>query len=273
MHKNIVIFSAIFLIGYPGPAISGGNNRPAGSRSASLGNASVAITDIWSAFNNQAGLARIRKAESGIFYENRFMVKELGYSAMALAYPVNAGTLGFSAGYFGYSMFNEVKLGLAFAKSFGKYLAFGLQFNYNSVRLAESYGNSSFITFEAGMIADITPKLSIGAHIYNPVSSKLAVYNDERAPAIFSVGASYILSGNITLLAEAEKNISEKATFNSGLEYKIADRIAFRIGVSTGVSSFSFGAGFQTRGLIFSIGSSYNMILGYSPNASISCKF
>jgi len=273
MHKNIIISATMIFLIYSGSVTAGGDNRPTGSVSASLGNASVAIADIWSAFNNQAGLARVRKTELGFSYENRFLVKELGCSALALVYPVKSGTFGFSAGYFGYPMYNEGKLALAYARVFGDHLCVGLQFDYNTVRIAEGYGNRRFITFEAGIIADITKELTVGAHIYNPVSSKLATSCDERAPAIFSLGFSYALSGNITLLAETEKRISEKASFNSGLEYRIDDRFELRMGVSTGISLFSFGAGFETGSFIISIGSSYNMILGYSPHASISCKF
>lgn len=91
-----------------------------------MGNASVAISDLWSAFNNQAGLAWLETSHAGVYYENRFLMKELGYKEL-VAYPLKSGTIGLSFNHFGYSAYNESKIGLAFAKAFGKYLAFGLQ--------------------------------------------------------------------------------------------------------------------------------------------------
>lgn len=267
---QILIIIALII---PFTGLAGGDNRPVGSRSAALGNASVAIGDLWSAFNNQAGLARLETTYAGVYYENRFLLKELGYKAAAVAYPLKSGTIGLSFNHFGYSAYNESKIGLAFAKAFGKYLSFGLQLDYNMARLAESYGSSNFVTFEAGMLANITPKLVLGAHIYNPINAQLAEYNDERAPVIFRVGAAYTLSDKFTLVAETEKNIYTDASLKAGIEFKANKQIYLRGGISTGQTAFSFGAGFLFGKFMLDISSSYHNILGYSPQASISYIF
>jgi hypothetical protein len=270
--KTILIFILITLL-IPVFVIGGGDNRPVGARSAAMGNASVALSDLWSAFNNQAGLAYLETTNAGFYYENRYLLKELGYQAGAIAYPLKSGTLGLSFNHFGYSAYNESKIGLAFAKTFGKYLAFGLQLDYEMTRLAESYGSRNFVTFEAGMLANITPQLVLGAHIYNPFSAKLAEYNDERAPVIFRLGAAYTLSDRFTLVAETEKNIYTDASVNAGIEFKANNQIFLRGGISTGQTAFSFGAGFLFGNLMLDISSSYHNILGYSPQASVSYKF
>jgi len=269
-NNLIIVFVLLFIPFY---AISGGENRPTGARSSALGNASVALSDLWSAFNNQAGLANIETTSAGFYYENRYLLKELGYKAGAIAYPMKSGTIGLSFNHFGYSAYNESKVGLAFAKGFGKYLSFGLQLDYNMTRLAESYGTQNYLTFEAGMLANITPKLVLGAHIYNPISAKIADYNDERAPVVFRVGAAYSISEKFTLVAETEKNIYTDPTVSAGLEYKPNERFFLRGGASTGPSALSFGAGFLFGNFLLDISTSYHNILGYSPQASISYKF
>ncbi len=273
MLKKTTLIVCLFVLTIPDFLIAGGDNRPAGSRSAALGNASVAISDVWSVFNNQAGLANLETANAGVYYENRFLLKELGYKAAAIAYPLKSGTIGLSFNHFGYSAYNESKIGLAYARGFGKYLSFGLQLDYNMTRLAENYGNRNFVTFEAGMLANITPKLVLGAHVYNPINAKLAQYNDERAPVIFRVGAVYTLSDKFTLVAETEKNIYTDASVNAGIEFKASNQIFLRGGISTGQESFSFGAGFHFGNFMVDISSSYHSILGYSPQASVSFKF
>ena len=50
---------------------------PVGSRSNSMGNASVALTDVWAFHHNPAGLSELKNIHGGISYENRFLLKEL----------------------------------------------------------------------------------------------------------------------------------------------------------------------------------------------------
>lgn len=268
----LLILFILLTGGYAG-VYAGGENRPAGGRSAAMGTASVAISDIWSSFNNQAGLARLNDLTAAFYYENRFLMKELGYKAGAFALPVKVGTVGLSFSHFGYSAFNESKIGLAFARSFGKRIAFGLQLDYNMARLEESYGNRNFLTFEAGMLAHITPELVVGAHVYNPISAKLSEYNDERAPVIFRLGAAWEVTPRVLITAETEKNIDNEADVKFGLEYRLIPALHLRGGISTNPASNSFGVGIFTGDFVIDISASYHYILGFSPQASIAYKF
>lgn len=273
MNKQLCVLQTALLLLLSVHLHAGGDNRPAGARSAALAHSSVALDDLWSAFNNQAGLAMLSKASAGIYYENRFMLKELGYKAAAVALPVKPGTIGLSFNHFGYSTYNESKIGLAFARSFGQLVSFGLQLNYNMCHLAESYGNRNFVTFEAGMLAKLTTDLTLGAHVYNPANAKIAEYNDERAPVVFRIGLAYSLSEKIRLLAETQKSGHTDPSLSAALEYHAWKQIFLRGGVSTGQTAFTFGLGYHTGKLCFDISSSYHNILGYSPQVSVSYKF
>src|SRR3954469_20842986 len=92
---------------------AGGGNIPVGARSSAVANASVCYTDLWSAFNNQAGLASIRKFTGGIYFENRFGMSELGIKSFAFGIPAGeSAAIALSGTYFGYSLYNEKKIGL-----------------------------------------------------------------------------------------------------------------------------------------------------------------
>lgn len=273
MKKYYLLILTIPLLICFQAALAGGDNRPTGARSAAMGNASVGLSDVWSAFNNQAGLARLSSPMAGIYYENRFLLQEMGYKAGAFALPLSQGTVALSFSHFGYSAYNESKIGLAFARAFGKYIAFGLQLDYNMARLAESYGNRNFITFEAGMLANITPELAIGAHVYNPIRAKLSEYNDERAPVIMRFGAAYEITKKITITAEAEKDTYLEANIKAGIEYKLIPQLHLRGGIATNPSSNSFGVGIFAGDFIIDISASYHYVLGFSPQASLNYKF
>jgi len=252
---------------------AGGENRLAGARSAALGNASVAITDVWSTFNNQAGLASLSSPTAGIYYENRFLVKELGYNAIAFAYPMKSGTLAVSYSYFGFSAYNESKTGVAFAKAMNRFISIGVQLDYFSLRLEEPYDNSNFVTFEAGLSAKITPQLTLGAHAFNPINASLSDKTGERAPSALRVGAVYKASDFFAITAEAEKNIYHKVVLKSGIEYQVAQAIQLRLGISTNPSLFSFGTGIHYKSLLIDISASYHQVLGFSPQTSVAYVF
>ena len=273
MKKYYLLILTIPLLICFQAAQAGGDNRPTGARSAAMGTASVGLSDVWSAFNNQAGLAYLTSPVAGIYYENKFLLPEMGYKAGVFALPLSQGTVALSVSHFGYSDYNESKIGLAFARAFGKYIAFGLQLDYNMARLAESYGNRNFITFEAGMLAHITPELAIGAHVYNPIRAKLSEYNDERVPVIMRFGAAYEITNKITITAEAEKDTYLEANIKAGLEYKLIPQLHLRGGISTNPSSNSFGVGIFVGDFIIDISASYHYILGFSPQASLNYKF
>lgn len=273
MNKQLSVLQTVLFLFTSVLLHAGGDNRPAGARSAALAHSSVALNDLWSAFNNQAGLAMLNTAGAGLYYENRFMLKELGYKAAAIALPVKPGTIGLSFNHFGYSTYNESKIGLAFARSFGQLVSFGLQLNYNMCHLAESYGNRNFVTFEAGMLARLTSELTLGAHVYNPANAKMAEYNDERAPVVFRIGLAYDLTNRIKLLVETRKSGYADASVNAAVEYNAWKQFFLRGGVSTGQTAFTFGLGYVTGKFSFDLSSSYHNVLGYSPQASVSCKF
>nr|MDQ3049071.1 hypothetical protein [Bacteroidota bacterium] len=155
-------------------AKAGNENFPIGSRSASMGNASVSLSDVWSSHHNQAGLGFMRDASAGVYYENRFLLKELGVKGLAIAVPVKVGTFGLAVSNFGYSAYSENKYSLSFAKAFGEKFSAGIALNYHTVKIAEGYGSNGTFAAEVGLQSKPLKGLTIGAHVFNPTRAKIA---------------------------------------------------------------------------------------------------
>ncbi|HPE35087.1 MAG TPA: hypothetical protein PLI65_09845 [Bacteroidales bacterium] len=248
-------------------------NVPEGGRSAAMGNASAALTDFWSLQNNQAGLAFYHQMAAGIYFENRFLVKELSLRAGGVVMPVRAGVFGLNASYFGYELYNESKIGLGFARKFGERFAAGLQLDYLITALGEDYGSKGVVTFEAGILTKINDHLNIGAHVFNPVNVKLLEYADERVPAVFKVGAAWSLDANIVLTAEVEKETDFDPVVKFGAEYRVIEEIYVRGGISTNPGQYSFGFGLNFKKLKVDFASSVHQVLGWSPQISLIYSF
>ncbi|MDD5571796.1 MAG: hypothetical protein PHD97_11670 [Bacteroidales bacterium] len=271
MHKHSLC-KIIFLILLTNYSFSY-NNHPIGARSASMGNTSLNFSDIFSSFNNQAGLSKLKNTSAGFSYENRFLLNNLSSKSVAFALPTKSGVFGVDINYFGFELYNESKLGLAFGKSFGKNFFAGIKFDYLYTHIAENYGNKGIITGEAGLQARVAKNLFLGVHVFNPFRVKLADYNNERIPAIMSLGLLYKISEKVQLVVETEKDIDYKPVFKTGLEYHIVKQIFVRTGISTNPMECCFGFGLEFKNFKIDFAAKSNPVLGYTPIISIIYNF
>ncbi|MDD3875873.1 MAG: hypothetical protein PHT69_04590 [Bacteroidales bacterium] len=246
---------------------------PTGAKAQGMGGASITNNDIWSAFNNQAGLADFRNIGAGLIYENKFLMKEMGVKAAIIALPVGSGTFGLSLSQFGFNLYNENKVGLAYAMPLSSRLNAGIQIDYLMTQLAENYGKKGVFTFEIGLLAKLTDRISLGAHVFNPISMKLTDDVEERIPAIIKFGLKYKVNNAVEFLVETEKDINHKAVFRLGIEYMVVDNIYVRVGAANNPSLFSFGFGVQMKNFKIDLGSSRHNTLGYSPALSLMYNF
>ncbi|MEE4258650.1 MAG: hypothetical protein V2I62_02740 [Bacteroidales bacterium] len=270
---NKILILGVFLFAYF-TAFAGGEFPVIGSRQAGMGRSSVALTDFWNLQNNQAGIALIDKFGAGIYYESQFSINQLSTKSAAFLAPTKIGVLGLTFNYFGYNLYNDMKIGLVYARSFGQYLRIGIQLDYIQTTLGDDYGSKSNVTFEIGLQSDITEQLTIGAWVFNPLQVKLAEYDDEKIPAIFKLGIAWEITNGFIATLEAEKNTAvQPILIRGGLEYGIHDKFFFRGGFSTQKEIFSMGFGFKVKVLRFDISAVMHETLGFSPQASLIFQF
>ncbi|MFZ4546663.1 MAG: hypothetical protein ACOYN4_04480 [Bacteroidales bacterium] len=244
-----------------------------GARSAGMGLSSTATADFWSVTNNQAGMAFYDRTAAGIYFENRFLIKEMGSQVGAFTLKTQYGVLGASVAYSGDANYRTTKTGLAFARKFGKNFSAGIQLDYISTALGEDYGKRSNVTFDAGILVQVTEQLTFGAHTFNPMHVKLSEYNDERIPTTLNAGFGFAFSDKLLLTAEAYKNTELPMEFRSGIEYKLSAVAYARIGLCTNPGRYTFGFGLLMKKLAFDLSSSWHPQLGYSPQVSLQYSF
>jgi len=245
----------------------------AGARSAAMGRASVTLSDFWSIQNNPAGIAMMSNPAAGIYYENRFLMKELAMKSGAFVLPVRFGVLGVSFNQFGYSLYNENKLGIAYARAFSDQLRIGVQLDYLTTQFGDGYESTNNITFELGVQSDITKKITVGAFIFNPVKARLSSYTDERVPVIMRFGVTYHFTEKLFGIAEIEKNFDLKPGLRTGFEYTINQTFYARIGLSTQPGLLTFGSGFRIGNLNLDLSAGMHQVLGVSAQAGLIYHF
>ena len=258
------ILSVLFI-----PSLSAQEIFIPGSRVQALAGTSTVLSDCWSVFGNQAGLAGIHRIELGGSFQNRFLVKELSTRAGLLVVPIQSSVFAVSLYQFGQNPFKQEKLGLAYARQISKQLSFGMQFNYYRLFFSEENRTIGSAGLELGFQYLLTRKLLLGTHLVNPYKTIVKTSSGEhRYPSLVNAGVLYHISESISLMTEIENNWTSHLIVKTGMEYHILDRVHLRVGVSGKPYLLSAGFGFMVKKLTVDMATSYNQYLGNSPSVS-----
>lgn len=248
-----------------------GDLRVAGARQVGMGLNSISMVNAYSAYNNQAAGAYLERPTFGLYYAPVFVGLGVSNIAGIIAVPVKkAGTFGISINYFGYSQFNEKKVGLSYAMKLAKFISIGVQLDYLNAKIGDGYGSKNFATFEFGILAKPIDELSIAFHVYNPLKIYVDKNTGEKLQTLFRLGLTYEAVKKFFISAQIEKDLKNKLIFRGGAEYTLKDLISFRAGVATDPISGTFGLGvILKQGLNFDAAFSYQGNLGFQPHFGI----
>lgn len=242
-----------------------GEPFPMGARSWGIGNATVAIADKQSVFNNPAGLGFLTDNFISTSYHNRYTLAGLSTFSLGANYNNKFANIGFDLERFGDKLYHEDKLGLAFAKSTSR-VSLGIKVSYLQA-VIEGYAAKRTVVTQFGVMAKLSSTLQVGFCAYNLTSARLFI--SQRVPTVLRLGLSYQPTKQLLLVGEAEKDIALPVLFKAGLEYQIVKNFYLRTGISPKASNFHFGIGFQAKQFIFDYAASNHAVLGFSHHLTL----
>jgi len=239
----------------------------AGARQVGLAYATVATGGFWASFHNQASLAGMEKWSVGLNQDNRFGLSELSNKTFGMILPSGKrGALGMVYSYYGYSEYNRHTMGLAYGMKLGEKLSAGIQTDLYSTRIAGDYRNRYDLTFEGGIQFKPVNELIIGAHIYNPVPTKL---HESDIPLVLRLGASYRFASSFLAMAEMETSDRQYTNVRVAVEYEFLDKLFLRGGFMSKPLGYSFGGGYSGRFIQANLGFITHENLGLTPSLSV----
>lgn len=272
MKRSILLAELIFFVLLlPLTSFSSEPEKFPGARAAGLGNSTIALTDSWSVFNNQAGLGWQRSYWAGVYHESRYFISELNSNSLGVCVPVKPGTFGAGLTHFGYSQFCQTRFSLSYGMMLSKTISAGIGLNYHMVQIANGYGSTNCITAEGGIIYKPLEKIAIGAHVFNPTNSRLG--DDKNLSTTFGIGLTYQPVSNVLIVLQGDDNTLSDPIFRVGVEYLPVKNLSARIGVSSNPMMLSFGLGWIVKSISFDLAFSYHEVLGYTPYVSVSYTF
>ncbi len=247
-----------------------GKNYLVGARAVALSHAVVSLSDVWSAFHNQAGLADLTNVSSALFFESRFGIRELTLKAGAVVIPGKSGTFGISFYQFGMHEFSTYKAGAAFAKKLDNRWRASLQLDYLMQSLPESGRVKGAATFEAGILYQPDSEIALGIHLYNPVKANIpAPSGPINIPVIFRGGIHYRFENWLLAALEVTREDRLPVVVRTGIELLPSSPLALRLGVSGSPLNYTTGFGYQKNRIAADLGFSYHGNLGLTPSLSV----
>lgn len=214
-----------------------------GAKQISLANSDVAqANDVFTVFNNPAGLSQISWREVGIYYSPApFGLSELANGYVAYSEPFSFGSVAIGGMTYGFELYKETKVVLGYSYNYDNRFFAGVGVNYHSFSI-QNYGSTGVFYFNLGGLAYITDNLRWGFSVSNVNRASLAD-TDDQIPMILSAGFSYSVINSLTLNFSLEKDIRYNPSIQFGIDYDIIKYLSLRFGTSNQPSRFTAGVG------------------------------
>ena len=244
-----------------------------GARQISMANSDVALAnDVFSIFNNPAGLAQINWREVGIYYSPApFGLTELSNGYIAYTEPLSFGSLTIGGMTYGFDLYRESKLVLGYSYNYENILFAGISVNYHNYSI-QNYGSTGTFYLNAGGLVYILDELRWGFYVDNLNKATVAEI-DDQIPMVLVTGLSYDIINDFSLNFALEKDIRYNPSVKFGIEYDIIEYLSLRAGTSNEPSRFTAGVGINYS--LFSLDYAFftHQDLGLSHQAGIIISF
>jgi len=214
-----------------------------GAKQISLANSDVALSDdVFSVFNNPAGLSQLKWREIGLYYSPApFGLNELANGFIAYNEPFDFGSIAIGGTTYGFDLYRETKATLGYSYNYENKFFAGAAVNYHTYSI-QNYGNTGVFYFNLGGLAFITEDFIWGFSVHN-INRASVANEDDQIPTIFTTGFTYKALDQLLICASLEKDISFSPSIRFGIDYSIIKYLSLRIGASNSPSRFTGGIG------------------------------
>lgn len=234
-----------------------------GAGEAGMAYACVASTGHWCSFHNQAALAYNRSFSLGTSFESRFMMTEMSSKSITCILPGRPAPLGLMMIHYGNRQYSVIMGGIGSGIVLTQGLSLGVQVDIINEHCAGHYEDLTHITFETGILGQISPEVTFGFHLFNPLTQVNGL------PSSIRTGIAWSPDESLSASLEAVKTSGLFISFRGGISWQLSGSFVLRAGYSSEPSSFAFGAGLASAVLSVDMGFMLNNQTGVTPSVSL----
>jgi hypothetical protein len=272
MKKCFVVFILMLLAVR---ANAGFEKLEQGGRATALGGAFTGVASgAFTVFYNPAGLMPLVQREAVFFYSQPYGIPELSYASFAFVDPVTFkfGSFGVAATTYGFDLYRETTLSLAYASNFGDKFFYGVSTTYYNLSIA-GYGSDASVGFNVGVLAVLSSTVRLGGYAMNLNRPTIGV-SKEPLPQVLTLGVAYTPSKPLLISADVEQDVKFPLQVKIGVEYEAIKYLVLRGGFATPEPSrFSGGFGIRYAGVTLDYAVYSHTELGLTHQASVSIPF
>lgn len=244
------------------------------ARATALGHATTAFRHDLGGHVNPATPATYRAPVFVFFARQGFGLAELRYGGIHGAWPASMGTISLGASTFGGKAYRETYLTAGFARSVhpgtSRPLHLGGTVRYLHTQIT-GYGSAGALSFSGGGLMALLPTLHFGVHVAN---LRLPLFSDSvTLPRSLAIGLAYQAAPQLTVLADAYKDIDFPLSLRGGFEYHPVPALALRSGIHTNPTAFALGVGVQVGALRADVAAEQHLDLGWTPSAALALSW
>jgi hypothetical protein len=236
---------------------------PHGAAAMGMAFSVTAVPGHWHCFNNQALLTSATGISVSADAEMRFMMPALSSKALSAIIATGPVPLGVIVTHYGNGDYYRVFAGLGSAITLSGKMSLGVQVDCITERGIGDYRDVTSLTFETGMTFTLSPSVTMGLHIFNPLASVNSL------PSAISTGLMWKSSDDLLVTISSSKMTDEPLSLECGMRWNVLDRVILRSGYMSSPSSFAFGIGFRTGPMQADAGFLINNITGISSSLSL----
>lgn len=238
------------------------------ARSLSMGGSGIALEGVESCWSNPAGIARLGLVHAvTTTVQQPVWLPDVRLLAAAFARSTDNGSWSVAVQHTGHPAYHEQRISMGYGRALSSRLLLGVQVHALQVAIP-TYGSARALSAAIGMQAAVSEVVSIGFRLLNPF--RTSVIEGEYLPACLAIGIRYQPARQLLLLAEAEKDIQASTQFRAGIDYRLHESFAFRLGLASRPVRLSMGAGVQLqKRLWMDIAMAWHHILGLHPAVSL----
>ncbi|MEW6510264.1 MAG: hypothetical protein AB1428_04830 [Bacteroidota bacterium] len=235
-----------------------------GARISGLGGGGMGLWgDPWGALLNPAAAAGVPGVAAGLTHQPApFGLTELRRSAIVCAVPFQGGTVELSGSRFGFELYREFEIGLAFGRRVTDEVSAGIAARGYRLMVA-GYGSAWGWGITFGFHWRASESLSLGCVAVNVNAPRLGVSN-ERLPQSIGAGALISPFPGLSVLIDIDKELRFPPELRIGLEYVPVKNLFLRFGTSRDPATYGAGFGLSLEGQVLEYSATRHDELGFT---------
>lgn len=177
--------------------------------------------------------------------------------------------IGLQAGTYGFDQFRELKTGLTLARKLTDKISLGTTVQVHTISSAAQTGNTYFIYPDIGIEYHLNEQLTLGLALKSIARATINDEFDEKNTVSIQTGFSYALAKECLIAAEIEPNSEGKICWRTGIEYRMIEEFAIRVGYSSSPSLPSVGIGYELNDFSLDVAAEQHQQLGISVSVGL----